>query len=37
MDDGAARAEWGWMPAFDIAQMTADMLAKLRERLRGEA
>jgi nucleoside-diphosphate-sugar epimerase len=37
IDDGAARAEWGWMPAFDIAQMTADMLARLQERLRGEA
>jgi len=28
MDDGAARAEWDWAPAYDLAAMTKDMLAK---------
>jgi nucleoside-diphosphate-sugar epimerase len=32
IDDGAARAEWGWKPDYDLASMTEDMLAKLRER-----
>lgn len=32
MDDSAARAEWGWSPRYDLAAMTQDMLAKLRER-----
>jgi nucleoside-diphosphate-sugar epimerase len=30
LDDSAARAEWGWAPRFDLASMTADMLAHLR-------
>jgi nucleoside-diphosphate-sugar epimerase len=30
VDDSAAREDWGWRPAFDLAGMTADMLAKLR-------
>jgi len=34
IDDGAARAEWGWAPQFDIAAMTADMLEKLKEKLK---
>ncbi|HTS90517.1 MAG TPA: NAD-dependent epimerase/dehydratase family protein [Stellaceae bacterium] len=34
VDDGAARAEWGWKPEFDIAAMTRDMLEKLRARLK---
>jgi nucleoside-diphosphate-sugar epimerase len=34
LDDGAARAEWGWRPAFDLEAMTADMLARLGERVR---
>jgi nucleoside-diphosphate-sugar epimerase len=34
VDDAAARAEWGWSPAYDIAAMTKDMLEKLGERLR---
>jgi nucleoside-diphosphate-sugar epimerase len=34
LDDGAARAEWGWAPAFDLAAMTKDMLDKLRLRLK---
>jgi nucleoside-diphosphate-sugar epimerase len=29
VDDGAAREEWGWQPAYDLASMTRDMLAKL--------
>lgn len=33
IDDSAAREEWGWNPKFDLASMTTDMLAKLREKL----
>ena len=32
IDDRAAREEWGWQPQYDLAAMTADMLAKLRLR-----
>jgi len=32
IDDSAARAEWGWSPSFDIAGMTADMIAALRKK-----
>jgi nucleoside-diphosphate-sugar epimerase len=32
LDDSAARADWGWLPRFDLAAMAADMLARLRER-----
>ncbi len=32
LDDSAAREEWGWSPAFDMASMTKDMLAALRKR-----
>jgi len=32
MDDSAARAEWGWRPAWDLARMTADMLKVLGAR-----
>lgn len=32
IDDNAARAEWGWKPAFDLAGMTVDMLEALRKR-----
>jgi nucleoside-diphosphate-sugar epimerase len=32
IDDSAARAEWGWQPAFDLAAMTADMLEVLGKR-----
>lgn len=31
IDDSAARAEWGWRPEFDMAAMTEDMLAHLKE------
>jgi len=37
IDDTAARAEWGWEPAYDLAKMTEDMLKRLKERhKRGE-
>jgi nucleoside-diphosphate-sugar epimerase len=32
VDDSAARAEWGWKPGYDLAAMTADMLAALKKR-----
>ncbi|MGH8508956.1 MAG: L-threonine 3-dehydrogenase [Gammaproteobacteria bacterium] len=31
LDDSAARAEWGWAPAYDLEAMTADMLERLSE------
>jgi nucleoside-diphosphate-sugar epimerase len=34
VDDSAARAEWGWQPAYDLAATTKDMLDKLRAKLR---
>ena len=34
LDDSAARAEWGWAPHYDLAAMAADMVDKLRARLR---
>jgi len=33
IDDTAAREEWGWKPAHNLASMTADMLERLRARL----
>lgn len=33
LDDSAAREDWGWRPQFDLSAMTADMLARLRERM----
>jgi nucleoside-diphosphate-sugar epimerase len=33
LDDSAAREEWGWAPRYDMAQMTADMLAHLQVKL----
>jgi nucleoside-diphosphate-sugar epimerase len=35
LDDSAAREDWGWAPRFDLAAMTADMLARLGEKLVG--
>jgi nucleoside-diphosphate-sugar epimerase len=35
LDDSAARADWGWAPRFDLATMTADMLARLGETVTG--
>lgn len=32
IDDSAARDEWGWLPRFDLAGMTADMLDHLSRR-----
>lgn len=32
IDDSAAREEWGWAPDYDLAKMTADMLAVLQKR-----
>ncbi len=34
IDDSAARAEWGWAPAYDVAAMTKDMLEKLATKLK---
>ncbi|MBN8487143.1 MAG: NAD-dependent epimerase/dehydratase family protein [Burkholderiales bacterium] len=34
IDDSAARADWGWQPQFDLAAMTADMLANLAPQYR---
>lgn len=36
LDDSAARAQWGWAPAYDLEAMTADMLERLAERLSNE-
>jgi len=33
IDDSAARKEWGWSPAFNLASMTEDMIEKLGKRL----
>ncbi|MCZ6726444.1 MAG: L-threonine 3-dehydrogenase [Acidobacteria bacterium] len=33
IDDSAARAEWDWMPTFDLESLTADMIDKLRSKL----
>ncbi len=30
IDDSYARNDWGWMPAYDLEDMTTDMLAHLR-------
>jgi nucleoside-diphosphate-sugar epimerase len=32
IDDSAAREEWGWKPAYDLAAMTEDMLKNLKIR-----
>lgn len=32
LDDTAAREEWGWAPAHDLASMTEDMLANITKR-----
>jgi len=31
IDDSAARADWGWMPKFDLPAMTNDMLINLKK------
>jgi nucleoside-diphosphate-sugar epimerase len=30
IDDSAARAHWGWAPAYDLKAMVADMFLNLR-------
>jgi nucleoside-diphosphate-sugar epimerase len=35
LDDSAAREEWDWLPTYDLAMMTKDMLEKLDEKLSG--
>lgn len=32
IDDSVARADWGWSHAFDLQQMTAEMLKQLRHK-----
>ncbi|MBU0489033.1 MAG: NAD-dependent epimerase/dehydratase family protein [Bacteroidetes bacterium] len=33
VDDTAAREEWGWKPSFGLAEMTADMIEKIRAKV----
>jgi nucleoside-diphosphate-sugar epimerase len=33
IDDSAARQEWGWSPAYDLEQMSADMIGRLRAKI----
>ncbi len=33
IDDSAARTEWGWKPEWNLENMTADMLEKLRAKI----
>ena len=33
MDDSCARAEWGWMPHYDLDSMSKDMIKHLKEKL----
>jgi nucleoside-diphosphate-sugar epimerase len=32
IDDSSAREDWGWSPAFNLDEMTKDMITKLREK-----
>jgi nucleoside-diphosphate-sugar epimerase len=32
VDDRCAREEWGWKPSYGLAEMTKDMIERLRER-----
>lgn len=34
IDDNAARKEWDWQPTYDLETMTADMITKLRAKLK---
>ncbi|MBV6652604.1 MAG: NAD-dependent epimerase/dehydratase family protein [Mameliella sp.] len=36
IDDSAARADWGWAPAYDLQSMTRDMLLHLQESVSAE-
>ena len=33
LDDSGARADWGWMPTFDLDAMTSDLVPKIRSLL----
>jgi len=35
LDDSVAREDWGWAPRFDLASMSADMLARLAQKVTG--
>ena len=35
MDDSVAREEWGWKPEYDLGEMVADMLEKIKIKLLG--
>lgn len=37
MDDSPARKDWGWLPRYDLAAMTADMLDNLRQSSAGRS
>lgn len=37
LDDSAARRDWGWKPAFDLEQMTDDLIPKIRQMLANRA
>lgn len=30
LDDGLARADWGWRPGYDLAAMTGDLIPRIR-------
>ena len=32
IDDSAAKNEWKWSPGYDLAQMTNDMIQRLKEK-----
>lgn len=32
IDDSTARRDWGWQPDYDLAQMTTDMIEKLKKK-----
>lgn len=32
INDAAARKDWGWKPAYDIASMTSDMISNIKEK-----
>jgi nucleoside-diphosphate-sugar epimerase len=34
LDDSAAHRDWSWKPKYDLDAMTADMLARLKDKLK---
>ncbi|MEM7154756.1 MAG: NAD-dependent epimerase/dehydratase family protein [Myxococcota bacterium] len=36
LDDGRARADWGWKPNFDLDGMTADLIPRIRQLVRDD-